>query len=176
MNMQKRKVSSPEAKAALEDSQNRILAIALTHQKIYQDKDTKAVNLNEYLNDLTSYQKKLYPSVAYNISCPELLIDLDKAVPLALITSELLINASKHAFPETSESDRLDVEVSCPETTAVKIVIRDNGVGLDKDFDSKQSTGLGFKIIHALCKQISARFSHSNDQGAVFEISFENKT
>lgn len=176
MNMQKRKVSSPEAKAALEDSQNRILAIALTHQKIYQDKDTKAVNLNEYLNDLTSYQKKLYPSVAYNISCPELLIDLDKAVPLALITSELLINASKHAFPETSESDRLDVEVSCPETTTVKIVIRDNGVGLDKEFDSKQSSGLGFKIIHALCKQISARFSHSNDKGAVFEICFENKS
>lgn len=74
-------------------------------------------------------------------------------------------------LPETSKADRPDVMVNWPETTFVKIVIRDNGLGLGDDFDSKQSTGLGFKTIHAFRKQISAQFSHRNEQGALFEIS-----
>jgi two-component sensor histidine kinase len=175
MNMQKRKLTSPEAREALEDSQNRILAIALTHQKIYQDQDTKAVNLKEYLTDLTGYQKKMFPAVDYAITSPEILIDLDKAVPLALIISELLINASKHAFPIPGEDNRLEIEVTSTNDEQVCITVRDNGIGLGDDFDSKESQGLGFKIIHALCKQISATFSFSSFQGAQFEILFHNK-
>jgi len=176
MNMQQRKLKNPEAIAALEDSRNRILAIALTHQKIYQDKDTKAVNLKEYFHDLVSYQKKLFPGVNYVISSPEILIDLDKAVPLALIASELVTNASKHAFTENSPTPRLDISVEQMEADRVKIRFKDNGVGLLANFDIKSSSGLGFKIIQALCKQISATIMHDNAEGAVFEIEFENKT
>jgi two-component sensor histidine kinase len=175
MNMQKRKVTSPEAVEALSDSQNRILAIALTHQKIYQDQDTKAVNLKEYLNDLVSNQKKLFPDVKYIISSPEIHIDLDKAVPLALITSELVTNASKHAFPETIPDPQLCIIVTQEADDRVKIVLKDNGVGLNSLFDIKNTEGLGFKIIQALCKQISGIFSHRNENGATFELEFENK-
>ncbi len=176
MNMQKRKLTSPEAIEALTDSQNRILAIALTHQKIYQDSDTKAVNLKEYLNDLVSNQKKVFANVNYIISSPEILIDLDKAVPLALITSELVTNASKHAFPETITDPQLEIIVSQDSADRVKIVLKDNGVGLNQVMDLKNTTGLGFKIIQSLCKQISAKFSYRNENGAAFEIEFENKT
>jgi two-component sensor histidine kinase len=175
MNMQKRKVMSPEAVEALNDSQNRILAIALTHQKIYQDKDTKAVNLKEYLNDLVSNQKKFFPHVKYIISSPEILIDLDKAVPLALITSELVTNAAKHAFPENISDPRLEILVTQETEDRVTILLKDNGVGLNQLFDIKKSDGLGFKIIQALCKQINATFWHRNDNGATFELEFENK-
>jgi two-component sensor histidine kinase len=176
MNMQKRKLTSPEAVEALTDSQNRILAIALTHQNIYQDKDTKAVNLKEYLNDLVSNQKKVFANVDYIISSPEILIDLDKAVPLALITSELVTNASKHAFPETITDPQLEIIVSQDSADRVKIVLKDNGVGLNQVLDFKNTTGLGFKIIQSLCRQISAKFSCRNENGATFEIEFENKT
>jgi two-component sensor histidine kinase len=174
--MQKRKLTNPEAIEALTESQNRILAIALTHQKIYQDKDTKAVNLKEYLNDLVSNQKKVFANVNYIISSPEILIDLDKAVPLALITSELVTNASKHAFPETITDPQLEIIVSQDSPDRVKIVLKDNGVGLNQVSDFKNTTGLGFKIIQSLCKQISAKFSYRNENGVTFEIEFENKT
>ncbi len=175
MNMQKRKLSSKEAISALEDSQARILAIALTHQKIYQDRDSKAVNLYEYLVDLMAYQKKVFPSVNYDIDCPEISIDLDRAVPLALIVSELVTNALKHAYNDSTKSNRLHIEVKSFGEDVV-LAVYDNGIGLPEDFDIAKARGIGFEIIRSLCRQISADLSYNSDEkGSSFKVTFANK-
>jgi len=174
--MQKRKLRSKEAITALEDSQARISAIALTHQKIYQEKDSKAVNLNEYLNDLMEYEKKISSSFSYKIECPEISIDLDRAVPLALIISELATNAVKHAYPDTTKYNELRIHVERLNDDQVSLTILDNGKGLPKDFDIDEADGIGFVIIRALCRQISAKLVYeSNENGTQFNLVFENK-
>ncbi|WP_170863098.1 CHASE domain-containing protein [Pseudozobellia thermophila] len=176
MNMQKRKLVSKEAITALSDSQARISAIALTHQKIYQDKDSKAVNLNDYLIDLMEHQKKISASFTYKINCPYISIDLDRAVPLALIISELVTNAVKHAYPDTTKYNELLIDVSRLSGENVLLSIRDNGKGLPEDFDLDQAEGIGFEIIKALCRQISAKLTYeSNDYGTQFDLVFRNK-
>jgi two-component sensor histidine kinase len=177
MNMQKRKLTSKEAITALQDSQARISAIALTHQKIYQDKDSKAVNLHEYLKDLMEYQKKISASFSYKIECPEISIDLDRAVPLALIISELVTNAVKHAYPDTTKYNELLINVKRLNGDEVSLDILDNGKGLPEDFDIDNAEGIGFEIIRALCRQISAELSYdSTHYGTKFNLVFENET
>ncbi|WP_149273304.1 CHASE domain-containing protein [Pareuzebyella sediminis] len=176
MNMQKRKLTSKEAITALSDSQARISAIALTHQKIYQDKDSKAVNLRDYLVDLMEYQKKISSSFSYKIDCPEISVDLDRAVPLALIISELVTNAVKHAYPDTLKYNELLIDVTRLHETQVLLTIRDNGQGLPANFDIKKAEGIGFEIIRALCRQIAADLTYeSNDYGTQFSLTFENR-
>jgi len=176
MNMQKRKLRSKEAITALEDSQARISAIALTHQKIYQDKDSKAVNLGEYLNDLMEYEKKISSSFSYEINCPEISIDLDRAVPLALIISELATNAVKHAYPDSTKYNELLINVENLNLDEVSLTILDNGKGLPEDFDIEKAEGIGFEIIRALCRQISAKLTYeSNENGTQFNLIFRNK-
>ena len=176
MNMQKRKLRSKEATMALEDSQARISAIALTHQKIYQDKDSKAVNLSEYLNDLMEYEKKISSSFSYKIDCPDISIDLDRAVPLALIISELATNAVKHAYPDTTKYNELLINVERLSADEVSLTVLDNGKGLSDDFDIENAEGIGFEIIRALCRQISAKLTYeSNKYGTQFNLIFENK-
>lgn len=176
MNMQKRKLTSEEAITALEDSQARISAIALTHQKIYQDKDSKAVNLCEYLNDLMEHEKKISSSFSYKIDCPNISIDLDRAVPLALIISELVTNAVKHAYPDTEKYNELLINVERLNANEVSLTIRDNGKGLPDGFDIENAEGIGFEIIRALCRQISARLSYeSNRDGTQFTLAFGNR-
>lgn len=176
MNMQKRKLTSQEAITAIEDSQARISAIALTHQKIYQDKDSKAVNLCEYLTDLMKYQERISPDIHYNINCPDLSIDLDRAVPLALIISELVTNALKHAYTDSSTSNELDIMVKTLDEDQILLVIKDNGKGLPENFNIKKADGIGFEIIRALCRQISADFTYTSDAtGTSFTISFRNE-
>lgn len=176
MNMQKRKLTSEEAINALEDSQARISAIALTHQKIYQDKDSKAVNLCEYLNDLMEHEKKISSSFSYKIDCPDISIDLDYAVPLALIISELVTNAVKHAYPNTEKYNELLIHVERLSVEEVSLTIRDNGKGLPEDFDIENAEGIGFEIIRALCRQISAKLTYeSNVTGTQFTLVFGNK-
>ncbi len=176
MNMQKRKLTSQEAITAIEDSQARILAIALTHQKIYQEKDSKAVNLSEYLNDLMEHEKKISSSFSHQIDCPDISIDLDTAVPLALIISELATNAVKHAFPDSTKYNELLIEVKRVNNEDVSLTMLDNGQGLPDDFDIKNAEGIGFEIIRALCRQISAKLTYeSNGAGTQFSIVFGNK-
>jgi two-component sensor histidine kinase len=176
MNMQKRKLTSQEAIKALENSQSRISAIALTHQKIYQDKDSKAVNLSEYLTDLMAYQKRLAPSVQYTIQCPDTSIDLDRAVPLALIISELVTNALKHAYDDSLENNELIIQAKDLTDDRILLTISDNGHGLPPNFNIKNAKGIGFEIIQSLCRQISADLSYeSNEKGTIFKIIFSNK-
>ncbi|WP_209401539.1 CHASE domain-containing protein [Pseudozobellia sp. WGM2] len=176
MNMQKRKLVSKEAITALSDSQARISAIALTHQKIYQDQDSKAVNLHDYLVDLMEHQKKISASFTYKINCPYISIDLDRAVPLALIISELVTNAVKHAYPDTTKYNELLIDVTEQSGENVLLSIRDNGKGLPEHFNIKEAEGIGFEIIRALCRQISAKLTYeSNDYGTQFDLAFRNQ-
>ncbi len=176
MNMQKRKLTSEEAITAMEDSQARIMAIALTHQKIYQDKDSKAVNLHDYLNDLMKHEKKISSSFSYKIDCPDISVDLDHAVPLALIISELVTNAVKHAYPDSKKYNELLVTVERLNSEEVSLTILDNGQGLPNDFDIDDAEGIGFEIIRALCRQISAKLTYeSNEKGTQFNLVFGNE-
>ena len=176
MNMQKRKLTSKEAITAIEDSQARISAIALTHQKIYQEKDSKAVNLRDYLKDLMEYEKKISQSFSYKIECPEISIDLDNAVPLALIISELVTNAVKHAYPDSEKYNELLIHVERVSHESVSLTISDNGKGLPENFDIDKAEGIGFEIIRALCRQISSKLTfESNGEGTRFNLVFNNK-
>lgn len=176
INLQKRKLTDKETIRALESSQGRISAIALIHEKIYQDVSAKAVDLKGYLVDLINSHKNILPSVKYEIDCPEISIDLDTAVPIALITSELVINAFKHAFIEGAESPKLKLLVRLLEDDFISLTISDNGKGIPPNLELTQSTGLGFEIIQKLCRQINAKFSYtSGTSGTDFNLIFQQK-
>ncbi len=176
INLQKRKLTDKETIQALESSQGRISAIALIHQKIYQDVSAKAVDLKGYLVDLINSHKNISPSVKYEIKCPEISIDLDTAVPIALITSELVINAFKHAFNEVTAEPKLNLLVQNLEDDFISLTISDNGKGIPPNLEISQSTGLGFEIIQKLCRQINAKFSYTSDgSGTHFNLIFQQK-
>ncbi len=176
INLQKRKLTDKETIQALESSQGRISAIALIHQKIYQDEGAKAVDLKGYLVDLINSHKNISPTVRYEISCPPISIDLDTAVPIAIITSELVINAFKHAFSNENDEALLRIAVTILKDDSINITISDNGTGLPKNFEISKTIGLGFEIIQKLCRQIGAKFSFATSAtGTDFTLVFKQR-
>ncbi|MCJ7467349.1 MAG: CHASE domain-containing protein [Maribacter sp.] len=176
INLQKRKLTDKETIQALESSQGRISAIALIHQKIYQDEGAKAVDLKGYLVDLINSHKNISPAVRYEISCPKISIDLDTAVPIAIITSELVINAFKHAFSNENEAALLKITVTVLEDDHINLTISDNGKGLPKYFEITKTQGLGFEIIQKLCRQIGGKFSfRTSEAGTDFTLVFKQR-
>ncbi len=173
MNLQKRKLTDTKTIDAFTSSQGRISAIALIHEEIYQHRDIKAVDFNNYLNDLIKYHRNISPSVSYQIDCPNISLDLDTAVPVALITSELLVNSLKHAFEDEALDNRIWFKVHEGDGGSIELSISDNGKGLPKDFDIKGAKGLGFEIVQKLCRQISADFSfETTAEGTAFLLKF----
>lgn len=176
MNLQKRKLRDQDAINALSSSQDRIKAIALIHKNIYQHEGIDAVNLKEYLENLIKTHKQLSPEIKYSIDCPSIFIDLDTAVPIAIITSEIVVNALKHAFNPNAKLKRLHILVVPKENDFIELIISDNGKGLPKKVKDEKGTGLGFDIIKKLCRQLQADYDYSSTaSGTTFSLNFQRQ-
>lgn len=173
INLQKNQIDHKSPNDILQSSQDRINAIALVYQKIYQGSNLEGVNFKSYLKDIIESQKQFSGEVDSHVEGVDVELNLDLAVPLGLITSELITNSFKHAF-KNQQYNRLNILIKEIEPNTYSLKVTDNGLGLPKDFNIDEQTSLGMEIIVVLCKQIGASVFHSNvSPGTEFEIVFK---
>jgi two-component sensor histidine kinase len=170
LSLQSRTVKDKEALKVLSKSQNRIDAIALIHQNLYGSKPGNEVDFKAYIYELVASQSVIQSKIECDIFVEASTLNLDIAVPLGLIISELMTNSVKHAF-EDIEKPRITITFS-KNGNAYCLLYRDNGVGLSQEFNIHSSKSLGVEIITALVDQIDAELNYKNDNGAVFQIDF----
>ena len=170
MSLQERNIEDDEVAAVLNESKRRVEAIALIHQKLYQDNKVNRVDFNSYLNEFIETQKVLSPKVTYSLNSIDSELSLDTSVPLGLILSEIITNSVKHAFKDV-EKPSVDVNLTKKSEQFV-LMVSDNGVGLPTDFDLHTPKSLGTEIIMALTEQIDAEIEVIVDHGTTFKITF----
>ena len=172
MSLQKDTIENKEAIVVLSDSKRRVEAIALIHQKLYQDEKFNSVDFKSYIEEILSSQQIMNANLKCVIESPEVVLSLDTSVPLGLIISEMIANSVKHAFKGV---DSPELKVVLTEVDrGYELLIKDNGVGLPDGFDINNPSSLGTEIISALTMQIGATVECFNDNGAGFKISFQN--
>lgn len=160
---------------ALTKSQMRIHSMAAIHENLYQQGDFDQVPFNAYIKEILQVVRDTFEekskAVSIKTSLEEVILNVNQAVPCGLILNELIVNAFKHAF---EEQERGEIEIFLNrENNSVNIKVRDNGVGLPKDFELNKGSSLGLTLIHTLCKQLNARWKMNTENGAEFEIEFE---
>ena len=105
--MQASRSADAQVKAALEDSQNRVLSIAFLHQNLYQHDDLTGVEMRRFVADLSGHILGVAEAAEKRIKVTQniepLTLDIDTAVPLGLILNELFTNSCKHAFKGQNE-------------------------------------------------------------------------
>lgn len=176
LNLQSHRIDDIEIQEILEEGKNRVQAIALIHEKLYQSNNLSQVNFKDYLHDLLEQQKGVYMNpqkpIVCNINTQNVFLELDTAVPLGLIAAELITNAFKHGL-KNNEKPILEVDLIITEGTNAVLTVRDNGEGLPKDFKIEEQESLGMEIIQALTEQIEGKVTFRNVIGAQFCISFD---
>ncbi len=161
LRMQRRRLSDPEASAALDSAAARVEAVAQSHLALQQSEDLKTVDLGRALRDLCAQLGPLNPAI--RVECGfagHLTLDAERAIPLALIVNELLTNALRHAYPAGGGTVTVDVLVS-QETVA--ITVSDAGVGY---MQGENEAGLGSTVIQTLSRQIEAEVTTQSAPGA----------
>jgi two-component sensor histidine kinase len=172
MSLQSRALEDSEAAVVLNESRRRVEAIALIHQKLYQEDRINRVDFKSYLHDFMNTQHMMTSHLQCSLETEEVTLNLDVAVPLGLIISELITNSLKHAFKGI---DNPELRITLfSDADGYELIVKDNGVGLPKDFDLSRTGSLGTEIITALTEQISAKISFQNDHGAEFKILFQD--
>lgn len=86
----------------------------------------------------------------------------DQAAPVALVVSELITNAVKHAHPAGAPG-KIVVRCGTTMTGSVYVEVEDDGVGLPENFDPWRNGGLGFEIIRGLSQQLGAKLLFDAD-------------
>jgi two-component sensor histidine kinase len=154
LRLQGRRLASPEAKAAIEESVRRVRSIALVHEILSREAG-EDVAFAEIVRPVCRMVEEAFHSPERPVSCR---VDGDVghlpaqvATPLAVVLNELLQNAFDHAYPEEKELDGGQVVVRLLRTGDELIVrVVDDGAGLPDGFEIDRSTGLGLSIVRTL--------------------------
>jgi|GEM_PF-3954514 len=167
-------VKNPQERAFLDDCQNRIHNMAMIHQKLYESENMAEIKFEDYCKDLIQSialslaRDKL--EVEQKIKAEELYFEIDKAIPLALILTELTTNSFKYAF-ENRNNGIIGVTLN-QIGKQIELVYFDDGQGLDEDFSISKSKTLGMRLIRILAEQIDADVTYSNSGRSEFKLIF----
>ena len=179
LNLQSSEVAKEELKTAFEEAQNRVRAMSLAHEIIYQTESLSAIDLSSYLDTLcrnllaTHNPRSL--SIKFSIDIPGVFMELSQAVPCGLLVNELVTNSLKHGFKNRTEG-RIDISAQNKENGWIELVISDNGAGLPDNFDWKTSRTLGLRMVKILVEvQLKGKLDFLKKTGACFVIQFRLK-
>ena len=152
------------------DSQSRVKSMALVHEKIYQSEDLSSINYKEYIDQLAEYLFATHeqPNVTYSIESDNVNMPIDSAIPAGIIINELITNCLKHAFPD-GRKGTVHIKLKNQED-GVLLVVEDNGVGMQQEFELMKSTSLGLELVNALTQQLNARVQVDSKNGTKFSF------
>lgn len=164
------------ALAAINESQQRIHAISLIHQKLYQSDNLQLVNMKSYVHELVDYLKESLDTkqdVEFNVEIDAFEMGVSKAIPLGLILNEAITNSLKYAFTKDKRKI-ISILLLHKEDETTLLLIKDNGKGMPADFDPLQSDSLGINLMQGLSSQINAEFSIKNENGTIISLEFKD--
>ena len=152
LRLQGRRLKSPEARAALAESERRIRSIAIVHETLSREPGD-VVSFNEIVRPLARLVEETVSSpehtIRFHVEGDAGELPGEVATPLAVVLNELMQNAVDHAFPEGMRDARVEVTLE-RDDDHVEVEVRDNGVGLPERFTLDGSRGLGLSIVQAL--------------------------
>ena len=174
LSIQARFSDNEYVKSTFREIRNKIKAMSLVHQKLYQAKDLSNINLKDYIKDLTSLIMQSYGSLSKKIKVKLDLQDvkasIDSAVPLGLIINELISNIFKHAFPNNQEGE-IFIRLSKKDNEKINLELCDNGVGFPKNFDPCKNGSMGLASVFSIVKnQLKGEISVKNEHGLKWHI------
>lgn len=152
LRLQARRLSHPEAIAAVAESVRRIRTIALVHEALSREPGDD-VTFIEIVRPLLRLAEEGLQSpdrpVRFSVIGDGGRIPASIASPLSVVLTELLQNAVDHGFPEGSGGGSVVVRIANSGHELTLSVV-DDGRGVDPGFALEHATGLGLSIVRTL--------------------------
>lgn len=175
INLQARQLSDDAGRRALEECQQRVQAIALIHQKLYQSKDCAEIAFSDYTKSLAKniFHAAGVPPQAIRLALDveDLTLSLDKAIPCGLILNELISNALKHAFPQGRHGS-VSVGLRRSGAQQLLLAVADDGIGMPAGLDPQKTESLGLQLVSTLAEQLGGHLDVQRQNGTLCSILF----
>jgi two-component sensor histidine kinase len=180
LNLQSKKITDENVLASINEGKNRVEAMSLIHQNLYQSENLTSINMRNYFQQLATHLSTSFSQpnrrIGYKILVDNVLFDIDTAIPVGLIVNELVSNSYKHAF-ENRTVGNISIGLKQSDDENYNLVVEDDGTGIN--LDKSTNSSLGLKLVNSLgTKQLKGDIDISNDRGTKVSITFKeiNKT
>ena len=175
LNLQSKNAKSDEVLYALQEGRNRVKAMALIHQKLYQTEGLSVIEMNGYIESLVksieSVYKKPDEDVDIFINANNIELDIDSAIPIGLILNELVSNSYKYAFEDVAHPE-IRIKIAKNEE-GYDFDYRDNGIGIPDNLEVGNTKSLGLRLVKRLTNQLRSELSFENTgRGSRFWFGF----
>jgi two-component sensor histidine kinase len=175
LDIQASAVEDPHVVEMFMDIQNRVIAMALIHETLYQSGDLRMVNMGAYVRILAEQIFRSYNvpphRIALQIRADEVMLETNQAIPCGLILNELLSNCLKHAFPDEKEGE-IHIELRSDAAPQVTLIVRDTGIGLPTGMESFHPETLGLQLVYSLTEQLGGTLKTERSDGTTFTLTF----
>ena len=177
LNLQSRYIKDESSLAVIRESQNRIKAMALVHEKLYRTEDISHIGLNDYIRFLGTGLFQFYDArsrgIQFILDIRDVNVDIDAAIPLGLIMNELISNSLKYAFPKGRKGE-IAISVK-KEGHTMTVVYRDTGIGIPADLDWRDTPSLGLRLVNTLVDQLNGTVELDRSAGTAFTMVLHEK-
>jgi two-component sensor histidine kinase len=175
LNSQSAYLKDEQALLAIQKSKNRVQAISLIHQKLYQSEDVSVIDMNVYIQELCLYLRQSFETtnrILFELDIDELELEISQAVPVGLIINEAVTNAIKYAFPNDVEGI-IKVAFQKDPAGAIRLEVSDNGIGIPEDFHQLSAKTFGVKLMRGLTEDLEGTLQIDGQQGTVVTLHFQ---
>ncbi len=178
LSLQTKNTRSKAAIEALEEGKSRVKAMALIHQKLYQNEDLSVIEMQGYIESLINSVQSVYKKGGHNINitvdAEGVELDIDRAIPFGLILNELVSNSFKYAFPTDDENGKIYIHLRKLGDQEGFFEYTDNGVGLPDDSEERTNSSMGIRLMNRLANQLQTRLNVDNaTDGVRFWFNFK---
>jgi two-component sensor histidine kinase len=172
--LQSETIDNQAAIDAIQESKNRVASMALIHQKLYQGENLASIEMRNYFKTLGAAVLDGFGDKAkgidFEVQMDKLELDVDSAIPIGLITSELLTNSMKYAFPD--RKGKISIKLSKGENNLFELQVKDNGVGQIENAGKKSQKGFGSMLVQLLTAQLGGKIDVSTKNGRATIVQF----
>jgi two-component sensor histidine kinase len=182
LDLQSRQIKDQSVKEQFKLAQDRIILMAMVHDKLYQSEDFSEINFARYIKDLTDSLHQLHGKENHKIvltrKIENVSIGIDKAIPCGMIINELFTNSLKYAFPPArvesdSRKNEIVIEFYPLDKSTLVLAVKDNGVGLPDHLDFFETPSMGIRLVRLLSKQINGTIKLDQTNGTAVEVLFK---
>lgn len=160
---------------AITESQNRVQAIALIHQKLYSGNQMAGIQMLEYITDLVNNLSDSFDlrrrGIIFKKQIDNINLDFSQAVPVGLFLNEAITNAIKYAFDNCG--GEITISLQHTQTNTLLLNIKDNGKGMPQHLNMETASSLGMELMNALSKQLDGQLIIKNNKGVTVSMEFQ---
>jgi PAS domain S-box-containing protein len=179
LNIQETAIVDAAARKVFIECQTQIQTMSMVHEVLYRSASLEGVEMQSYFERLIEYLSNVYEGGPRGITCEVksqgVELNLDDAIPIALVVNELVSNCMKHAFPGGRAGRilvsmrEIEPAVDPDSPGAWLLEVEDDGVGMGPTEtqvpDAGMGPGIGTELVQALAAQVRGSVAHSSGDG-----------